>query len=65
MRCSNKVYQHKVIVTLKNTAKNDFFKDLFNKYDQIRRFLQIWSQLLKKSLLKNVIFCSGIYAIKG
>ena len=59
MRCSNKVYQHKVIVTLKNTAENDFFKDLFNKYDQIRRFLQIWSQLLKKSLLKNVIFVVG------
>ena len=33
-------------------------KDLFSKYDQIRRKLQIWSQLLKKSLMKNFIFCA-------
>ena len=33
-------------------------KDLFGKYDQIRRKLQIWSQLLKKSLMKNFIFCA-------
>ena len=33
-------------------------KDLFSKYDQIRRKMQIWSQLLKKSLMKNFIFCA-------
>ena len=32
-------------------------KDFFSKCDQIRRKLQIWSQLLKKSLMKNFIFC--------
>ena len=31
-------------------------KDFFSKCDQIRRKLQIWSHLLKKSLLKNFIF---------
>ena len=33
-------------------------KDLFSKYDQIRSFLQIWSHLLKKSLMENLIFCA-------
>ena len=32
-------------------------KDFFSKCDQIRSFLRIWSHLLKKSLLKNFIFC--------
>ena len=32
-------------------------KDLFSKCDQIRRKLRIWSHLLKKSLMKNFIFC--------
>ena len=32
-------------------------KDFFSKCDQIRRKLQIWSHLLKKSLMENVIFC--------
>ena len=31
-------------------------KDLFIKWDQIRSFLQIWSHLLKKSLMENFIF---------
>ena len=35
-------------------------KDFFSKCDQIRNFLQIWSHLLKKSLLKNFIFCAVI-----
>ena len=30
-------------------------KDFFSKYDQIRSFLQIWSYLLKKSLMENFI----------
>ena len=33
-------------------------KDLFSKCDQIHRFLRIWSNLLKKSLMENFIFCA-------
>ena len=33
-------------------------KDFFSKCDQICSFLQIWSDLLKKSLLENFIFCA-------
>ena len=32
----------------------------FRKCDQIRRNLRIWSHLLKKSLMKNFIFCAVI-----
>ena len=35
-----------------------FIKDLFSKCDQIRKKLRIWSHLLKKSLMKNFIFCA-------
>ena len=31
-------------------------KDFFSKCKQIRRFLRIWSHLLKKSLMENFIF---------
>ena len=33
-------------------------KDISSKCDQIRRKLQIWSHLLKKSLMENYIFCA-------
>ena len=33
-------------------------KDFFSKWDQIHRKLQIWSHLLKKSLIENFIFCA-------
>ena len=33
-------------------------KDFFSKCDQIRSFLRISSQLLKKSLMKNFVFCA-------
>ena len=33
-------------------------KDFFSKSDQIGRRLRIWSHLLKKSLIKNFIFCA-------
>ena len=33
-------------------------KDFSGKYDQIRRKLQIWSHLLKKSLMENFTFCT-------
>ena len=35
-------------------------KDFFNKCDQIRRKLRIWSHLLKKSLMQNFIFCAAL-----
>ena len=35
-----------------------FITDFFSKCDQIRRKLRIWSHLLKKSLIKNFIFCA-------
>ena len=33
-------------------------KDFFSKCYQIRSFLQIWSHLLKKFLMENIIFCA-------
>ena len=33
-------------------------KDFFGKCDQIRIYLQIWSHLLKKSLMEKFIFCA-------
>ena len=33
-------------------------KGFVSKCDQIRIFLRIWSHLLKKSLMKNFIFCA-------
>ena len=35
-------------------------KDFFSKCDQIRRKLRIWSHLLKKSVMKNFIFCAVV-----
>ena len=35
-------------------------KDFFSKYDQICSLLQIWSHLLKKSLMENFIFFAVI-----
>ena len=32
--------------------------DFFNKCDQIRSFLRIWSHLLEKFLMENFIFCA-------
>ena len=37
-------------------------KDFFSKCDQIRSFLRIWSSLMKKSLMENVIFCAVLVA---
>ena len=33
-------------------------KDFFSKCQQIRSFIQIWSHLLKKSLMENFSFCA-------
>ena len=35
-----------------------FIKDFFNKCEQILGFLRIWSDLLKKSFMENLIFCA-------
>ena len=35
-----------------------FIKDSSSKFDQSCSFLQIWSHLLKKSLMENFIFCA-------
>ena len=45
---------------IENTAQKMKFsiKDFFSKCDQIRRFLWIWSYLLKKYLMENFIFCA-------
>ena len=41
---------------------NFFIKDFFSECDQIRMFLRIWSHLLKKSLMENIMFCT-VYMI--
>ena len=33
-------------------------KDFFSKFDQIRRKLRIWSDLLKKLLMENFFLCA-------
>ena len=38
------------------TTNKFSIKDFFGKCDQIRRKLQIWSRLLRKSLMENFIF---------
>ena len=48
-----------LLISFTNTQKMKFsIKDLFTKCDQIGRTLQIWSHLLKKSLMENFIFCA-------
>ena len=42
------------MVTISALQKKEvFLKAFFSKYDQIRRKLQIWSHLQKKSLMEN------------
>ena len=46
----------------KHCTKMKFsIKDFFNKCDQIRRKLRIWSHLLKKSLMENFMFCAALF----
>ena len=46
------------------TKKMKFsIKDFLRKCDQIRRKLQLWSHLLKKSLMKNFIFCAVCFDV--
>ena len=48
------------LLVMHGTAHTKKFsiKDFFSKCDQIRRKLQIWSHLLKKSLTENFMFCA-------
>ena len=40
-------------------------KNLFSKFDQIRRKLQIWSHLLKKSLMENVLYSDYYFKVSS
>ena len=54
--------KHILIKSFHCTKKNEIsIKDLFSKCNQIRRKQQIWSHLLKKSLMENLIFCAVFY----
>ena len=44
------------------TKNKVFLSNFFSKCDQIRRFLRIWSHLLKKFLMENFIFCAVRWA---
>ena len=37
-------------------------KEVISKCDQVRRKLRIWSHLLKKPLIENLIFGAALYA---
>ena len=45
--------KHEMLTAQKNKFS---IKDFFSKCDQIHRKLEIWSHLLKKSLIKYFIF---------
>ena len=58
---SNQIIKNK---NMHFTKEMEFsIKDFFSKCDQIGRKLLIWSHLLKKSLMKNFIFCAVMSAI--
>ena len=52
------ILRYVLSMNIKFTAQKMNFstKDFFSKCDQIRRFLRIWSHLLKKSLVEKFIF---------
>ena len=45
----------------KKFQKKFSIKDFFSKCDQIHSYIRIWSNLLKKSLMENFIFCAVIF----
>ena len=50
---------HSIPIQIDTAQQMKFFiKDFFSKCDQIRRKLQIWSNLLQKSIMENVFFCA-------
>ena len=53
-----------LLENLHNSQKMTFYiKDFFSKCVRIRRKLQIWSHLLKKSLMENFIVCKVSFKI--
>ena len=54
----NSCYYKSLQTPFKGQAALLQLKDFLSKCDQIRSFLRIWSHLLKKSLMKNFIFCA-------
>ena len=62
LNCLGKLKSFFVLKEQKNTnaaQKIKFFiKDFSSKSDQIRRKLQIWSNVPEKSLIENFIFCA-------
>ena len=40
-------------------------KDFFSKCDQIRSFLRIWSHLLKKSVMENIVQFGKLFLYSG
>ena len=53
----NEIFHQKI---LHYTKMKFSIKNFFSKFYQIRRFLRIYSHLLKQSLLKNFIFCAAL-----
>ena len=49
-----------LVISITEQKKTFSVKDIFNKCDQIRSFLRIWSHLLKKSLMENFFFMQCI-----
>ena len=59
------VYYFIIFITLNTVQKMKFsIKVFFSKCGQLRRFLRIWSDLLKKPLMENFIFCAVIIHIE-
>ena len=53
-----------MLLLIQTAQKMKFsIKAFFSKCDQIRRKLQIWSHLPKKSLIENFIFCAVLATI--
>ena len=54
------VHVYPDLVSRWSTAQNMklSIKDFFSKCDQTGRKLRVWSDLLKKSLMENFIFCT-------
>ena len=52
-------YSESILLKIDTEQKKKFsIQDFFSKYDQIYGKLRIWSHSLKKSVMKNFIFCA-------
>ena len=56
---NKQIFSLKLLPLVSDTAQKMKFsiKDFFSKCRQILRLQQIWSHILKKSLMENFIFC--------